>query len=274
MKRVILLSAIAIFFTACKKDHKAEIIKEINELESQESGITPESRLKLYSLYEQFATDFPADSLSRIYLLEALQYRQVIGHSDTAIRLGNEFLKRYSHSALKPNEMEAMEFSTVYLSLAKAYSKKGITDSSIRYFEKAEFTSPLENSDLFAMKNEYQKLANDEGNNRQSYGWIMLANKWTEIGIPDSAIFWYAGFVSRFPDSESAPGAMMQQANLLGEQGRGEDAKSILKELIARYPESNFAKEAKVMLDNDMIGKSEEEQLEIILKKAVTNSAS
>ena len=58
----------------------------------------------------------------------------------------------------------------------------------------------------------------------------------------------YRTVAEKWPDDEHAPEALLARAEILEDAGQHKDARFVLSSLVAKYPSSDAAKEAKAKL--------------------------
>ncbi len=83
---------------------------------------------------------------------------------------------------------------------------------------------------------------------------------YTNMGLPDSARYWYERLLHEFPNSRPAPRALYVLARIEGEDSTAGPmvADSLHREIIRRYPASPFADEARRLLGLPAVQKAED----------------
>ena len=74
--------------------------------------------------------------------------------------------------------------------------------------------------------------------------WISLASTYEFKGKLDKALDTYQQAATKFPNAYTAPIALVSQGRILIEQKKPDDAKRIYEDVVARYPDSIFARES------------------------------
>ena len=253
-KNLNLALLLAILFLFGCSNEKTSLKNRIVDLETREAAMSPEDRKALNQLYEEYALKYPKDSVSEIYLANAIVFNNLIGNARHTLELGATFTERYA------DQTNARD---VNISLGQASLKLGAVNDAITYFGLANELQQLENSYLIQLGEAYERSAQlDSSDGRQSK-LIRAANIRTETGYLLMADSMFKQFVKTYPSSEYAPYAIARRAEIMESMGNLEAARSRMEELIASYPESNFASDARIMIDRGMIGKTDEEKYEI-----------
>jgi tetratricopeptide (TPR) repeat protein len=170
------------------------------------------------------------------------------------------YLERY-------NTPDNTEIGTMYLNAARAYSDEKQVDSAIRYTEKAMKEVDVSLADLRFLGEQFKKMAADSAaENRDRYLMKYAGIVEQTQGLGEAAREYQRVYLE-YPNSEYAPYCMTKHAIILEAQGELEKTREVYTKLIEMYPESNFAKNAQSMIDNDLLGKSAEEQLKILREK-------
>ncbi|MFT4523039.1 MAG: tetratricopeptide (TPR) repeat protein [Bacteroidia bacterium] len=250
---ILLLSALTMI--GCGKS-KTKLQKEISDLESMPNA-TPEDKARIVGFYLEYANEYPTDSVSKEYLITATIYNYATGKNDVAIALGNQFLNTYDSCS---------QTQTAAVAIAKSYHKKGASDSTISFYNKALHMGQIDDSDLFKLLNAYTNVGAGNDDKKGPSALMKAADITYYLIGPDSAAPIYKQLWMRFGKSPLAPAAMFRQAQMEEESKHIDDAVATLNELIKTHPKSNFAKDAQIMISKDLIGKTDEEKLEIITK--------
>jgi len=238
-------------------DSKTKLSTEIASVQEAEIQ-NGETKAKLAELQETFVNEYPNDSMSQMYLENIAMYNQLTNHDDKAIDLSKRYLNTY------PGSDNA---STMILGIAKAFAHKGESDSAIHYFEEAQNQGQIPISDLRVLAEVLRNQVNNEEFSNRDQSLMKFAGIVESIQGPDAAIVQYKRLYTEFSESKYAPYGMMKHEGILEAKGDIKGATVLLNQIISDYPESTFATDAKSMLENDLLGKSAEEQLEILLNK-------
>jgi outer membrane protein assembly factor BamD (BamD/ComL family) len=251
-----LIAAIVLTVFGCKNSNtQSSLLTQIEELQNKEGSIIPEDRKKLNVLYANFADEFPSDSLSPGFLANAVYFNSQVGDLDNTISLGNKFVERYSNS---------QDLRQVHLTLAQAFLKNDLADSSVLHFEIAQENAPLDNSYLIKLGEAYQMSATKDTSDQRESNLIKAANIKVVTGYIADADTMYLNFCKTYPKSQYAPYAYMRRVEIMEMDGNLDEGKKILEELIATYPESNFAQDAAIILEKNLLGKTDEEKFKMI----------
>lgn len=256
MKKTIAFCCLAMLWMSCTRDGgRSNLLGEIEKIEKAKETGTPENRQKLMDLYESFLEKFPLDSLSGRFLADVTTYHRAKGHFDQSIELGRKYLSQ---------SFQEQEIREIYLAMAQSFARINRADSSITYFEWAQDLQPLENAYLIELGEQYSmRTANLNGRHKEDL-LIKAANIKMVTGSKSEAFVLYQQFIDSFENSEFSPYAMMRQTEILEEDGKIEEGNKLLRKLISTYPNSNFAKDAAIMLEKKLLGKTDDEKFAII----------
>lgn len=245
---------VALLFQSCAQP---SVLDQIKELENQEAQMQPEAAKKLAGLYREYAAE-NKDSLAEEFLLRSAQidlegerYGAVID-SDSLLQL----------------QFDSSKYSKqISLLAAKALLKSGKESAAIRRYEKIANEEILHNRDLHQMKLAYLAYIEKYPENQESLDYsIKAANLLATSGGARQAIDLYLSVVEKFPESAYAPFALTKTSEVYETQlGDIDQARKYLEQLIAEYPESNFARDAQVILDKGLLGLSDEEKFRRII---------
>lgn len=238
-------------------DPKQKLVNEIEEIQAVEVQ-TGETKAKLAELQESYVMQFPDDSISETYLENAAMYFQLTQKNEKAIALAHLHLERY------PKSENAI---TMTSNIAKSYADLNKYDSAIAYFEKAQTIGNTPIGDLRVWGSMLDKMLRDPNTPDKDECLMKYAGILEQTEGPSSSIEQYQRLYGEYSDSKYAPYALMKHETLMEGMGEIDSARALLEMLIERYPESKFANDAKSMIENDLLGKTPEEQLEILLNK-------
>lgn len=98
LKHAALAFLLVVFAFSCQSP-KQEMISEIEQMENNlfgdEGKLNPEQVENLISAYEQYAVDFPDDSLAPVYLFKAGDIAMNTGRSNKAITFYSRIIEEY-----------------------------------------------------------------------------------------------------------------------------------------------------------------------------------
>lgn len=257
--RVVLIAFIATLTLSIQscKDKATKLQEEIADLEAREVQ-NGDSKAELNQKYELFAREYPNDDRSKTYLENATLFNQLTNNYEKAIELGQLYNKRYPESENK---------SAILISMGKAYAGMNEYDQAITQFEAAEEIAPLANADQRVYGEAFFNKIQDTTLEHRDEHLLKYVGIVEQAQGPNQCVPFLQSIYTDYPKSKYAPFAMMKHESIMEENGDIEGAKKMLERIIAEYPESNFARDAEHMLENDLLGKSAEEQLEAILSK-------
>ena len=255
MKQTIILSIFLTFsilsIQSC--DSKQKLKDRISHLEEAVSKDRTKGRIELADAYTEFATTYPEDSLSEEYLLSAVNANSGANEHLKAIDCGEKYLMLFKEGEFK---------NRVILTMAKSYFGAENSDSAIKMFEKVPMGSEFMSTDIHFMKKSFLLFIEQHPDDSRSIDYsIKAANLLAETGSAERAVTVLSDLVAKYPDSEFSPYALMRSADIMEVQLKQiHEADSILRLLIEKYPKSNFARDANVILEKELLGLSDEEK--------------
>lgn len=92
------------------------------------------------------------------------------------------------------------------------------------------------------------------------------------IAIYDTCILCADRFIESYPDSKQLGDAYMLKGISLENTGKYEDAKATYQAFVEKCPDHPLVKDIKIQLDNNMIGMSPEEQLDVVTKSNIQDT--
>ena len=257
MKNVYLFLIGLVALSGCTQSKK-DMLNQINGIANAKIQ-NGENKAKMNALKRQFIEQFPEDSLAKTFHEDVIVYYELVDSFDLSLQLAEQYLSLYPNS-------EAL--SDLYLTMGHAYTGLGKYTSALSYFEKTQEARDLTTGELRDLDEILKNLV-DSASGQQKADYIRKrAGVAQVISTPMDAMMLYHELYTDFPNSSYAPFAMMQHASVLESTGDLAGAQELLEKLIKTYPESSFAKDAERMIKLGLLGKSAEEQLEIILNQA------
>lgn len=250
----ILLAFIAFFISSCSQPDRME---QILELENQKASMQPEAAKKLADLYRDYAA-LNQDSTAEEFLLRSAQMDLEGERYDEVLIADSLLALNYDSSKYKKD---------IALLAAKSLLKSGNEGAAIKRYENIANEEILHNRDLHQMKLAYLAYVEKYPDNKESVDYsIKAANLLSTSGGARQAIELYLKVVADHPTSDYAPFALTKVSEVYETQlGDLKQAKKYLEQLIADYPESNFARDAQVILDKELLGLSDEEKFRRIV---------
>lgn len=266
MKKNILFNLIIaiVFLSSCTNNQK-ELNAEIFNMEHGAELSTPEGILKYCKKLEEYATRFPDDKQSALFLHKAAVNYYLIKKYDLAIKLSHSYLNKYP---------KGQEINPTLTNLAHIYNDGlMIPDSAIKYYILADEIKPLSVLDKNDLGLNYQKLAKatEKKDNKKAIEYYNLSAQYMHsTGAFSGAITNLLKIIELDPTSPKAPNIMQQVAftyenDLLDI----ENAKKYYSLLVKNYPSTVVAKQAEYLLNNNLVGKPAEEVLEFSLKNKI-----
>ncbi|MCB9261753.1 MAG: hypothetical protein H6607_05200 [Flavobacteriales bacterium] len=251
-KWIYLFVAVALWSCTDSKEKLAEKIAALETGEVQNA----ETKKELNALYEQYALKYPDDSASQFYTENAAMYAFLTNDLDRALKLSENSLNRYKNKDIMPV-------------IAKIYGLQGKSDSCLAVFENyAKLDGKkLEFADARIYVDNLTKVLKSKKDEEISkFVSEKAAFVESQVGV-EPLIPLFEMVYNTYPKNEFSPLAMARHAEFLSEIGNVEQATAMFQKLIATYPDTQLAKDAQIMIDNNMIGKTAEEQMQIIMKK-------
>jgi|GEM_PF-3876481 len=256
-----ILSLLIIAGTLSSCTPKAERIQnKIAELEEIEI-LDVEQKKELAKAYFDYALLAPTDSISRPYNNAAADLNLELEQYEALLECCDTFISRY------PDTYEA---KVLLYQRSKAYQGLEKPHEAIlamkQYHEVKTRLTPEEFAHFGVLYQQY--IEKNPGDSLSQIYQLELANTMSAVGNKEGAVQQFQAFYTAFPEAESAPYAMMQAADISDKHlGDTANARVILIELLNKYPEHPFGIEAKTILENGYIGKTNAEILQHIIQK-------
>lgn len=259
LKGSIFLLIITTILTSCQSKEQ-KVKKKIAKLEAVEI-LEGEQQAELAEAYETYANLMPDDSAARPYLFNSAKMYLELGNFEGNVRASDTFMSRY------PGTMES---NLLIMSKSKGLhglKKYGEAIETMReYIAINPRLTSEEMSHLGVLYQDYIEQ-NPEDSLAKKYQ-LELANVMSTLGNKEGAVAEFKRFYTTYPDSDNAPYAMMQAADISDKHlGDTAEARVILNELIAKHPNHQFGQEAQVILEKGYLGKTNAEILQDILSK-------
>ena len=291
MRIHLLLLLAGMFLISCQQNDPA--LEAILTLEAEvEANATPENTKALTELYRKYVDEHQDDVEKcgeMLYKSAALQFQ--MNHLADAVKLSQEGLKRFYESKSTPENA---------LLLARLYEEKlrnpmgaqAVRQAYVRAFPDNEKVADVQSaipenaqglaatldtlrSNLYNEETnriEYQ-VASDFINVAEIQAMLLPASEEAPSYLYEAgktagyirafpkAVELYEWIYNKYPEHKNAPQALfMMGFTYDNEIGDSEKAKTLYADFISKYPEDDFADDAKFLLDN--LGKSDEEIIE------------
>lgn len=261
MKKILYILLGLFLFSACNKQEKLK--KEIAQLELEDAEGSTEGRTALAKAYFDYANTYPSDTLAETYLLKACGLYSVLEKHGDVVQVCSKFLSHYDQSP---------HYSRVQLYRAKSLFLSDQPDSAVVAYEQVRDRSALNGDDLHFLKKTYLKLVEKYPTEKRSVDYrIKASNLLAEAGSGEQAINLLLQVADSFSDSDFCPYALMRAADIAETRLADLDqAKALLERLINTYPESNFAADARIILDKKLLGLTDEEKFQRIVSESNT----
>ncbi|MCB9246088.1 MAG: tetratricopeptide repeat protein [Flavobacteriales bacterium] len=255
-----LVTALLLILTLAACDKQQQLKNEIAQLELEEAEASPEGKLALANAYYEYATKYPNDSVSEGYLFRSCGMFAIMEKHEELMKASSAFFAQYDQS---PN------FSRVQLQRAKSFFVSDMPDSAVVVYEQVRDRAALNGDDLHFLKKTYLKLVEKYPTEERSIDYrIKGSNLLAEAGSGEQAIALLLQVTDSFPESNYCPYALMRAADIA--ETRLADipqAEQLLKRLIYTYPQSNFASDAQIILEKQLLGLTDEEKFQRIVSQ-------
>lgn len=242
----------------CKSDQE-KMIDRITELESIDTGASHQKELA--GLYDNYLSKYETDSATGIqYAQDAAKYYSIFEEYDQSNHMLDMLRDMMGDSAYFTSEYAVLKGDN--------YRNAKKPDSAVIAYEAITNYKNLNPQTSIHLVMCYQDYASQIVNeNAKGELLVKAANLLQASGNQHEALAQYTDFYKKYPESEYTTYAMMRSVDLLENQFKDLDsARSILETIVEKYPEDHFADEAKIYLENDLLGKTDLEKLEIVRK--------
>ncbi|NUM31167.1 MAG: hypothetical protein HUU47_02445 [Bacteroidetes bacterium] len=254
--------AIVIIVSCTSKKERLE--KEIFDLEISDSSSSPKGMNELADKYILYFKNFPKDTLSEKYLYKAFMFKYLTSHWNEALQLADEYKNTYSQTENLYN---------IYLKKARIYNENiKNADSATYYFMicdgKIKFSTHEYRQAAIALEN-WLKTSNINDSAKLANVSFTSAKYYQLCTDYEKSVKMYEETATRFTKYDKSPQALSTAAFVCwNELKQLQKAKEYYELLIKKYPESQAAKEAKVILKENLLQKTDEELAEYLLKKS------
>lgn len=261
MKNIFIVAVGLLAISSCT-DPQTKLSKQIEELRLSEKQ-NFETKQKLAQLQEEFIKNFSTDSLTISFNEEVANYYYQVDSFQKAIEYVDLYNSRYDSSGEKWN--------MTMLKARSLVNQQKYADG-ITVYEEILQNQSLPMLDVRLLGEAHQHFINDSNFAARDKHLFKLGGIKEQINELDSAMLIYSHLYTQYPNSKYGAFSMMKHSDLLEKSGEVEQSKSVLEKLIETYPDTQFAKDAKILLDENLLGQTPEEQLDYILNKKKLNN--
>ncbi len=247
-------------FAACtsKKD---KLTKEIYALETSDSSSTPKGMNDLAELYYDYSKNFTKDSISEKYLFKGFMFKYILERWDDAIKYSDFYKKNYPVTE---------NWHSINLKLADVYDKgKNNLDSAVHYYLLAKGKARFSTDDYRKASSALKKWANANTKSDKRAGILYNAAIFSQTATEyDSAVRLYVEVANQYPAYDKSPDALTAAGFICwNDLKKPEQGKIYYQKLIEKYPNDSLAKDAKIILNENIMGMSDLELAEYLMKK-------
>lgn len=249
-------------WSACNKGKNdyEQLLSEIEAIEQGDSTVSLEKTDSLMAKYARFAVTYPEHERSELFLYKALKYHYFQGMYAQSEEESQAYLRLFP---------QGMNKRQVLINLAMLEGlQKNNPKEALRLFEEAGMTEPsiAEQSALYSVYEAWYKQ--NPGDTASAAYLYRAAGGWNNLEEFDRCISLCDTLVLRFPESKFAPKALFLKAftaeNSLQDVKLAEQS---YRDLVRRYPQDSLSIQAKMILDQNLLGMDAAEMLQKVLKK-------
>lgn len=240
---------------------KEKLTDAILQLENSDSSSTPSGFNQLAELYYEYANAYADDTMSEKYLYKGFIFKFITEHWDDALKYSKVYKERYPQSE---------NYHRINLKLADLWGRgKNKKDSAVHYYLKAAGKIEFSTEEYRNAAKTLAAFAHSQPQNpKRSMLLYEAARFYQTCGDFQPAINAYLEVANTSPDFEQNPDALMAAGfiywNDLKDNAK---AKEVYRQLCSKYPNHALAKEAKIILDENIMGMTEMELAEYLAKK-------
>lgn len=110
MKKILLLVLTINFLAGCNSP-KEKMSKKISEMENNDSAYSPALLQELKNAYMEYATKYPDDEKSPIYMFKAAQRSIALSQPEEAVTLLNDLIVKYPKNAIHEEALFLLAFT-------------------------------------------------------------------------------------------------------------------------------------------------------------------
>jgi outer membrane protein assembly factor BamD (BamD/ComL family) len=250
---------LSFIFTSCSSKQE-KMLSEIESLEQGDSTLSIEDVDKLMKAYGDFAMAYPEHERSEVFLYRALKHHYHIGELERSEKECIQYLGSFAEGK------HTRQVQWVMGNIQRKHHQEPA--AALRWYEKAgtEKANPTELQDLYATYELWQ-LKNSQKDSAAWYAY-QAATGYANLEDAVKAIQLCDTVAGRYPGSALAPKALFLKAFTAENQlADVTTAKAAYEQLLQDYPEHELAKQAELILQENLLGMSADEMLDRILKK-------
>jgi len=241
-----------------KKDKLTEAILKI---ENSDSSSTKTGFNQLAELYYEYANSFADDTISEKYLYKGFIFKFITEHWDDALNYSKVYKSRYPQSE---------NYHRINLKLADLWARgKNNQDSAVHYYLLAAGKVDFSTQEYRNAAKTLDAVAHKKTDNIKSTTFLYESARFYQTcGDFQQAATLYEEVANTKPDFVQSPDALMAAGFIYWNDIKDNTkAKTLYQRLCEKYPAHPLAKEAKTILDENILGMSELELAEYLSKK-------
>lgn len=253
---------IFLFLLSCTSK-KNKLSEEIFKLETSDSATSKIGMSNLADKYFKYYKYYPKDSISEIYLYKAFMYKYLTSKWEEAFSFSGEYAKSYGKTENYYNIClkKADIFNSKLKNIDSAVYYYLLCESKIQ-FSTYEYRNAASSLEIYAAS----KIQKDTILKAEN---LFYAAKFYHLCTDfEKAANLYLNIGSNFLKFDKSPQALSSSAFIFwNELKYAEKAKEVYKLLTQKYPESEEAKEALIILKENMLGMTDEQLAEYLINK-------
>lgn len=243
---LLLITLISMVFHACTSSNTHD---EINRLMEHPKFESDSIQRLLADLYVKSAIENPTDSISDVYLYDASRTYFLLEDSAKAIHAGRTGLEYFPNSDFNIKRVAV---------LAQLYTTKH-ADSALYFYGLIPDSIPLSRFEYKAIGDLYaQRYIHDPS---QTSGLMKAGDHYFAAGMTDDAAVMYRRYVAEGDVADHQVQALNVLGFLFQQMNQPDSAERYYKLLIDRYPDTDEAQSARLILKTQSHRKSAEELL-------------
>lgn len=257
-KYIYFFLALGVLSCTSKKDKLSEAILKI---ENSDSSSTKNGFNQLAELYYEYANSFADDTLSEKYLYKGFIFKYITQHWEDALKYSKVYKGRYPQSE---------NYHRINLKLADLWAKgKNNQDSAVHYYLLAAGKVEFSTEEYRIAAKILEAFVHSQPQNSKSTLYLYEAARFYQTcGDFQPAINAYLEVADTHPEFVQSPDALMAAGFIYWNDLKDNTkAKDVYQKLCGKYPDHALAKEAKLILDENILGMTELELAEYLAKK-------
>ena len=240
---------------------KEKLAEAIYELETSDSSSTPKGMNDLAEMYYDYAKKFTKDSIAEKYLYKGFMFKYINSQWDDALKFADFYKISYPNTEY---------LHSINLKLADVYDKgKNNLDSAVHYYLVARGKTQFSTDDYRKAANTLERWATANPNSTKRADALYEAARFYQTaGDYDTAVRRYAIVANTYPAYEKSPDALMAAGFICwNDLKKPVEGKLYYTQLTQKYPDHPLAKEAKIILTENIMGMTDMELSEYLMKK-------